>query len=132
MHRILFLIISLLILTVSGVSAAGQEPQVVVPYTLADRDRVISLEAKVDLGFSNHQRQLDDLKTLFYWGFGIMLTLFLFMFGYMVWDRRTAMKPALAQSSRALEGNTNLLKVLRDYSKKHPDLAEILRSHGIL
>jgi hypothetical protein len=61
-----------------------------------------------------------------------MLTLFLFMLGYMIWDRRTAMKPALEQSTRALEGNGNLIKVLRDYSKKHPDLAEILRSHGIL
>jgi hypothetical protein len=42
------------------------------------------------------------------------------------------MKPALEQTTRALEGNGNLIKVLRDYSKKHPDLAEILRSHGIL
>ena len=132
MYRKFFFIISVLVLSASGLSTVAQEQQVVVPYTLADRDRVIALEAKVDLGFENQQRQLDDLKTLFYWGFGIMLTLFLFMFGYMVWDRRTAMRPALEQSSRALEGNTNLLKVLRDYSKKHPDLAEILRSHGIL
>jgi hypothetical protein len=82
--------------------------------------------------FESQQRQLDDIKTLFYWGFGILLTLFLFMFGYMIWDRRTAMKPALEQSSKAMEDNRNFLTVLRDYSNKHPDLAEILKTHGML
>jgi hypothetical protein len=76
-----------------------------VPYTLADRDRailtdakisalearIIALNEKMELWFENQQRQLDDLKTLFYWGFGILITLFLFMLGYMIWDRRTAM-----------------------------------------
>jgi hypothetical protein len=33
------------------------------------------------------------------------IALFLFMFGYMIWDRRTAMKPALEQASKAIEDN---------------------------
>jgi hypothetical protein len=113
----LFFIISVLILTASGVSVIGQEQQVVVPFTLADRDRIIlieaktgsletrmnSLEARMEDGFDNLQRQIDEHGTLFYWGFGIMITLFIFMLGYMIWDRRTAMKPALEQSTRALE-----------------------------
>jgi len=52
--------------------ALAQEQQVVVPYTLADRDRAILTEAKI------------------------------------------------------------LMTMLREYSKKHPDLAEILRTHGVL
>ena len=82
----------------------AQEQQVVVPYTLADRDRAIiteakinALEVKIDVRFESidkqfmyQQRQIDDIKTLFYWGFGILITLFVFMFGYMIWDRRTA------------------------------------------
>jgi hypothetical protein len=28
--------------------------------------------------------------------------------------------------------SANLIRALRDYSKKHADLAEILKSHGIL
>jgi len=91
----------------------AQEKQVVVPYTLADRDRAIltdakiasleatmnlrfgSLESSINNRFEGQQRQLDDLKTLFYWGFGILITLFIFMLGYMIWDRRTAMHPIL-------------------------------------
>ena len=124
----------------------AQEQQVVVPYTLADRDRAILVDAKisaleekievrfesVDKQFMYQQKQIDDIKTLFYWGFGILITLFIFMLGYMIWDRRTAMKPALVQASKAEENSRNLINTLREYSKKHPDLAEILRSHGIL
>ena len=139
------LLILAFVLLFSGILKA-QEQQVVVPYTLADRDRailtdakistleakIIALNDKVEVRFESQQRQLDDIKTLFYWGFGILITLFIFMLGYMIWDRRTAMQPALAQASRAEENSRNLLTTLREYSKKHPDLAEILRTHGIL
>jgi hypothetical protein len=139
-------IISLLFISLLNLPALAQEKQVIVPYTLADRDRAILTEAKVnsldtkieirfesiDKQFVSQQKQIDDLKTLFYGGFSILITLFLFMFGYMIWDRRTAMKPALEQASRAMLDNRNFLTVLRDYSKKHPDLADILRTHGML
>jgi len=115
------LLILVFVLFFSGILKA-QEQQVIVPYTLADRDRVIVLDAKIstldakinaleekmtvrfesiDKQFMYQQKQIDDLKTLFYWGFGILITLFLFMMGYMIWDRRTAMQPALLQASKA-------------------------------
>jgi hypothetical protein len=134
--------IFLLFFSLLNFSALAQEKQIVVPYTLADRDRAIQIEAKlnaldgkfgsIDKQFMNQQRQIDDLKTLFYWGFGILITLFIFMLGYMIWDRRTAMQPALLQASKAEENSRNLIVTLREYAKKHPDLAEILRTHGML
>jgi hypothetical protein len=149
MKRYLVLTITLLFTLVLN----AQEQQIVVPYTLADRDRTIraeakmeaieakmdaletkmdALETKMDVKFDSIQRQIDQLSSMFYWGFGILITLFIFMLGYMIWDRRTAMQPALAQSLKAEENSQNLIKTLREYSKKHPDLAEILRIHGIL
>ncbi len=146
-------LVILLFLTLLGLPLSAQEQQVLVPYTLADRDRAILTEAKIgalenkilalddkmevrfesiDKQFMYQQKQIDDIKTLFYWGFGILITLSIFMLGYMIWDRRTAMQPALAQASKAEENSRNLLSTLREYSKKHPDLAEILRLHGIL
>jgi hypothetical protein len=136
MKRVL---ISLLFLLLMCLHSIAQDQQVIVPYTLADRDRAINteakisaLEAKMEFKFESQQRQLDDIKTLFYWGFGILISLFIFMFAYMIWDRRTAMQPALDQSSKAEANSKNLILLLREYSKKHPDLAELLRSHGIL
>jgi len=141
-----YVFVILLFFTLLSLSALAQEQQVVVPYTLADRDRAILTEAKInalvdkmELRFENidkqfmyQQKQIDDIKALFYWGFGILITLFIFMLGYMIWDRRTAMRPALEQASKAEENSRNLISMLREYSKKHPDLAEILRTHGIL
>ena len=131
--------VSLLFFTLLSIPALAQEQQIVVPYTLADRDRAIlteakinALEVKMEIKFDSQQRQLDDIKTLFYWGFGILISLFIFMLGYMIWDRRTAMQPALLQASKAEENSRNLITTLREYSKKHPDLAEILRTHGIM
>jgi hypothetical protein len=148
MKRYLVLTITLLFALI----LQAQEQQV-IPYTLADRNRAIltdakinTLEAKIialddkmevrfesiDKQFMYQRKQIDDIKTLFYWGFGILITLFIFMLGYMIWDRRTAMQPALLQASKAEENSRNLITTLREYSKKHPDLAEILRIHGIL
>ena len=132
----------LLFFTLLSLPAMAQEQQVVVPYTLADRDRAILTEAKVsaldvrfesiDKQFMYMQKQIDDIKTLFYWGFGILITLFIFMLGYMIWDRRTALQPALDKATDADAKSTNLIMALREYSKKHADLADILRTHGIL
>jgi len=126
------LLILLFCLTMLTLPALAQEQQVVVPYTLADRDRAIRTEANMELKFESQQRQLDDIKTLFYWGFGILITLIIFMLGYMIWDRRTALQPALDKATDADAKSTNLIRALREYSKKHADLADILRTHGIL
>ena len=135
------LLILVFVLLFSGILKA-QEQQVVVPYTLADRDRAILTNAKIsaldirfesiDKQFMYQQKQIDDIKSLFYWGFGILISLYIFMLGYMIWDRRTAMQPALERSSIAEENSRTLISTLREYAKKHADLAEILRSHGIL
>lgn len=82
--------------------------------------------------FESIKKQIDQLSTMFYWGFGILITLYVFMLGYMMWDRRTAMQPGLNKAAIAEANSINLVNALREYSKKHTDLAEILQSHGIL
>ena len=139
------LLLIVFVLLFSGILKA-QEQQVVVPYTLADRDRTIRLEAKLgaleskmdgleskmNVKFESIQIQINQLYTLFYWGFGILIILFVFMMGYMMWDRRTALQPALDKATSSDAKSTTLVLALREYAKKHADLAEILRSHGIL
>ena len=103
-----------------------------VPFTLEDRDRIIKIQIKMDERFESintrfeyQQRQLDDLKTLFYWGFGIMFSLMLFLLGFIIWDRRTAMEPVR-------ERTQSLILTLREYAKEQPKLADILRSYGLM
>ena len=107
----LLVFVSLLFLSLLSLPVLAQVQQVLVPYTLADRDRAILNGAKIDAlentinvrfesidkQFMYQQKQIDDIKTqigdiktFFYWGFGVLITLFIFMLGYMIWDRRTA------------------------------------------
>ena len=138
MKKLLFLVFVLLF---SGILKA-QEQQVVVPYTLADRDRTIRLEAKMETLETKMDSQESKMDVKFeavnaridylFWLQGIIVALIMFMLGYTIWDRRTALQPALIQASKAEENSRNLIATLREYAKKHANLAEILRSHGIL
>ena len=134
--------VSLLILTLQCPLAFAQEQQVVVPYTLADRDRAIRLEAKMEANDAKMEALESKMDVKFeavnaridylFWLQGVILALILFILGYTIWDRRTALQPALDKSTEAEIKSSNLIRVLREYSKKHADLAEILRTHGIL
>jgi hypothetical protein len=106
--------------------------QALEPKFKALESKIQALESKMDIKFDGQQRQLDDIKTLFYWGFGILITLFIFMLGYMIWNRRTALKPALDKAVEAESRTKSFLVVLREYAVKHPELAEIMRTHGLL
>jgi len=143
MMRYLILLVTIIILV--GTKALAQEQQP-VPYTLADRDRLIKVETEIssvrnemnafrnelNARLESQQKQIDDIKTLFFWGFSITITLIIFMLGYMIWDRRTALKPALLKAEDANDKTRNLVSALREYARSHPDLAEILKTYGLL
>ena len=129
------LLILMLFLTSLNLSALAQEKEIVVPYTLADRDRIIrteikleTLEKKMDVKFEAVNDKFDNL----YWILGVIVALNLFTLGYTIWDRRTALKPALDKATEADAKSTNLITTLREYAKSHPEMAEILKSKGLL
>ncbi len=140
-----FITIIFVFLLSAGIKVRAQEQQP-VPYTLADRDRLIKVETEIssvriemnafrnelNARLESQQKQIDDLKTLFFWGFSIIITLIIFMLGYMIWDRRTALKPALLKAEDATDKTRNLVSALREYARSHPDLAEILKTYGLL
>ncbi len=134
-----------ILLLLTGAVVQAQEQQI-VPYTLADRDRFIRLETEMgslriemnslrnemNARLDSQQKQIDDLKTLFFWGFSITITLIIFLLGYTIWDRRTALKLALTQAEEANNKARNQTTILREYARTHPDLAEILKTYGLL
>jgi len=129
-----FVSFMLILLLTSTLSLKAKE-QLTVPYTLEDRDRTIrteskmdALETKMDVKFEAVNARIDYL----FWLQGVIVALILFTLGYTIWDRRTALQPALDKSLEAEAKSTNLIRVLREYAQSHPDLANILRSHGIL
>ncbi len=143
-----------------GFSFAQQQE---VPYTLADRDRIIRVEAgqealrnemnslrnemnslrnemnslrnEIDAKFGTIEVKIQALESrmdyLFYL-IGMIFALLLFMLGYLIWDRRTALNPVRMDVELLKRENENMKTILRTYSEKVPQLKEILRNAGIL
>ncbi len=150
-----FIIISVILFNSFASFAETKE----VPYTLDDRDRIIqltveqkalrnemnSLRNEINAKFESQQRQIDDIKgqivnlknssdNKFYLIMGILLT----MFGYLVWDRRTALVPvrektySLSEKYKSLSKKHNsLIKTLKDFARDHPNLEKAMKAYGV-
>ena len=110
-----------------------------VPFTLADRDRIMRTEQKldafeksvdqrfesIDQRFKNIKKNMDDrfsnVLTLLYFLLGGMISLF----GFVLWDRRSAITPVQREQKRVIEA-------LQQYAKYDEKLHEILRKTWIL
>ncbi len=106
-----------------------------VSFTLDDRDRIMRTEQKLE-SFRNEMNTkfeaVDSKIETLYWGFGIMIALMLFLFGYIVWDRRTALNPVQSKTMALAEKVTKIEFVYRQQAQKDSGFAEILRHAGLL
>ncbi|MBI9039394.1 MAG: hypothetical protein JEY97_14775, partial [Bacteroidales bacterium] len=105
------------------------------PFTLEDRDRIIQTEQEIkslrnemnikfegmEIRFEAQQKQLDNIYVLLFFILGAVFSLI----GFVIWDRRTAIKPVQREQEK-------LIKALSEYSRKHTDLDEILKKTGVL
>ena len=113
-----------------------------VPFTLEDRDRIMRTEEKVQSLRNEMNTKFEAMDTKFeamdskietlYWGFGIMIALMLFLFGYIIWDRRTALNPIQNKTVNLEERLNKIEFAYREQAKKDPGFAEILRHTGLL
>ncbi|MDO9210274.1 MAG: hypothetical protein Q7V48_05925 [Deltaproteobacteria bacterium] len=134
MKKILLILVVMAIMG-NALSAYARD----VSFTQEDRDRLIRLETKVDEGQKSLQRQIDDLKistqrqfdnlyTLILWGFGILFGGMGILIGFVIWDRRTALAPAIKKNKELEERGDLLERALKEFAKVEPKLAEILKS----
>jgi chaperonin cofactor prefoldin len=135
--RGLFIIITGLFLGFVTLSFAKE-----VPFTQEDRERLIRIEIKVeegqkalnqridDLGkrIDDTNRRVDDLRDLIYVGIGGMIALI----GFVIWDRRTALAPAIRKNKELEEREEKIEIALKELAKKDPNVAEVLKHVGLL
>jgi len=118
--------------------ALAQEQQVVVPYTLADRDRAIRTEARMetlDAKVLALDRRIDDIHlqinrledkfdSYFMWGFGLVLMSIFGLIGFIIYDRRTTLAPVENKTER-------IIKALKEAAEKDPALREALKKTAL-
>jgi len=97
-------------------------------FTQEDRGRLISLDVRVEQGQKSLQNQINNLQTFLLWGFGILFGGMGVLIGFVIWDRRTALEPVARKSRELEEKGEKVLKVLKEYSRFEPKLADILKT----
>ena len=122
MKKIIFLLLFSTCISTTAINAAE------VSFTQEDRDRLIRLEIKQDEGFKATNQRIDDLRDLVYIVIGGMLGLI----GFVLWNRRSALAPAIRKNKELEEREDRLEKILKEYALKEPKLAEVLKSVGLL
>ena len=124
----LFLLLAFFSLTLC---LTAQDQQIVVSYTLADRDRAIRAEARLE----GLEKRMDDIQTqmnrieskfdnYFMWGFGMVLLSIFGLIGFIVYDRRTTLAPVEGKTER-------IIKALRERAEKDPILMEALKNTAL-
>ena len=122
--HLLFLLFCLTLLTLP---ALAQEQQVVVPYTLADRDRAIRTEANMEAlnkridGIQVQMNRMGDkFDSYFMWGFELVLMSIFGLIGFVIYDRRTTLAPVENKTER-------IIKALKEAAEKDPALRDALK-----
>ncbi|MCX7607503.1 MAG: hypothetical protein N2170_09630 [Bacteroidia bacterium] len=133
-----------------GMLLWAQEPaNQPVPYTLADRDRLIRVETELTAFKEQYRQEMAELRSQlarmesrsdaqFYTLLsliGLMLASIAGLIGFILWDRRKALEPVEKEVSELRKDSiklSRLVQSLREYARTHPDLAEILRRYELV
>jgi len=86
----------------------------------------------VDQRFEGITQQISELKSFMLWGFGILFAGMFSLVGFVLWDRRTALAPAVSKYSALEEREEKLEKALKEMAQTDPRAAEALRHVGLL
>jgi len=149
-------VLVLMLVTVAPTGGRAQE----VSYTLEDRERLIRVETKLEevikrfeQGFEQIDKRFEQIDKRFEQvdrhfeqveaRFGQLITLFLGIVGafagvvavtisFAVWDRRTALAPALRRSQDLEERQARIERALRELALEDPQMADVLRRVGLL
>ena len=97
--------------------------------------RIDGLDKRID-GLDQRMDRLDQrmdrLESTMVAGFGLLFTSMIGLVGFVLWDRRTALAPAVRKNRELEEREDRVEKVLKEYAMEEPKLREILKRTGLL
>lgn len=148
MQRLLVIILFTLVhfLSYSQTPNPNQNPKdTPIPFTLSDKERLIKIEAKtesLEQQIQGIRDEIQEIRSDIKWLAGMFLTSIIALVGFILWDRRTFLKPFeskakeidatlddIKKDSRTLN---KLIEALKEKSQQDEHLASILRKHHLL
>ncbi len=73
-----------------------------------------------------------EIKEFMLWGFGVTFAGIFALIGFVLWDRRFALAPAIRKSCELEEREEKVEKALREIALKDSNVREALRRVGLL
>ena len=86
------------------------------------------LNQRMDQTEKRLDQRIDNVINLQY----VILAGIFALVGFVLWDRRTALAPAIKKNKELEDKEEKIEKALKEYARKDPDLAEILKGVGLL
>ncbi len=127
-----------------------------VQFTLEDRERIIRLEEgqkalmqriedtnrriedtnkrieDINRRIDDTNKRIDDVINIMLWGFGVLFAGMMTLIGFVIWDRRTALAPAIKRTRDLEEREEKIERVLRELARKMPEVKEAMQKEGLL
>ena len=127
----IILILTIIILFLPNISFSETKE---ISFTLADRDRILRLEEKLDAQnekfdakFDAIQKQISNINILMYFVLGAIFSLV----GFVLWNRRSTLKPIEMKTKEIEDKNSKIVKILEEHAKTDEKLREILKKIAI-
>ncbi len=138
-----FILILFLLMLGTTATVRAEDPS--VSYTQSDRDRSIRIEQRLDdldKRFGDLDKRMDGLEgrmdglevsmdSRFNTLYIVFFTGIVGLVGFVLWDRRSMVKPLSQDQHTLSEREAKLEQVLREYAKTEPRLAEIMKQYAL-
>jgi DNA repair exonuclease SbcCD ATPase subunit len=82
--------------------------------------------------FDTTDKRISELREFLLWGFGVTFAGIFALVGFVLWDRRTALTPAVRRIDDLSDREHRLEAALREYARGTSNLADALRKYDLL
>ncbi|MBF0566652.1 MAG: hypothetical protein HQK89_15615 [Nitrospirae bacterium] len=90
------------------------------------------MQDDINRRFEQVDKRFDQMYTLILWGFGILLGGMGLLMGFVLWDRRSSLAPAIRKTKEIEERAELLEKAIKEAAIDNPGLKEALKHFGLL
>ena len=73
-----------------------------------------------------------EIKDFMLWGFGVTFAGMFALIGFVIWDRRSALAPAVTRLRELEEHEARVERALKEMAQRDPNVADALRHVGLL
>ncbi|MBC8231478.1 hypothetical protein H8E77_18160 [bacterium] len=75
--------------------------------------------------------RINNMTNLLLWGFGVLFAGMFALVGFIIWDRRTALAPAIRKNKEIEDKQERIEKALKEFAMREPRLDDILKRMGL-